>query len=318
MSKSDLNLEEQTAELMEKGEPAIAGLSFAEPEWAKEIPEGDFISHFPSYRAGECLDLYEEFSFSSEGVDDIRYYVFDPIKNGADPEGTYPVLFFFHGMGNSLDGKVAINYSMAEFFASKKHQDTIGGAYIVVPMANETRNEQGMVENGWGPDYYKPIMNLKRTFYKEHSANVGKNFFFGTSAGGFFVWGLLSEYSKEMDIAIPIAGGNIPELSKLEEIRENGTLILTMHGKHDELVPFDEAVTPHIEDIQKMRNIICYYPEWVRNGDGGIAQMNPWVEMGQHCLNNQVTSNLMYDDGTPYDAELFPEGISGWIRDHKK
>lgn len=292
-------------------------LNFDDPEWAKEIPEGEFISHFPSYVAGSCFDKYEEYSFPCDATGNIRYYVYDPIKHGAPADGKYPVLFFFHGMGNSMDGVMCINYSMGEFFASDERQQTMGGAYIVIPLANETRNEEGMVEHGWGPEYAEPIMELKRAFCKEHAANVGKSFFLGTSAGGFFTWLLLKDYSKEIDIAVPIAGGDIPDDDKLDEIRANGTLILTMHGKHDELVAFKEAVEPHLDKLLSLDNVICYYPDWVRNGDHGIAQMNPWVEMGQHCLNNQVTSNLMYIDGTSYDDELFPDGMSGWIRDHK-
>lgn len=298
-------------------EQGIYGLKNTEPEWAKDIPEGEFISHFPSYTAGAYLDLFEEYSFKSDVTGDIRYYVYDPIKHGADPNGVYPVLFFLHGAGNSLDGKVVINYSIAELYASPKYQETMGRAFLVVPLANEERTEDGKLNNGWGVPYAEPIMKLKKAFYEEHAGNVGKSFFFGTSAGGFMVWELLKLYSKEMDIAIPISGGMIPDEEKLSEIKENGTLILSMHGQHDELVPYDTAVAPHLDKLKKFDNIICYHPEWVHNGDGGIAQMNPWVEMGQHCLNNQVTSNLIYDDGRPYDAELFPEGMTGWIRDHK-
>lgn len=298
-------------------EKKFPGLSFAEPVWAKDIPEGEFISHFPSFRAGLYFDLFEECYWPSPRTGDIKYYLYDPIKHGANPDGKYPVILFFHGSGNSLDGQVVINYSMAEPYASPAYQETIGGAYILVPVANETRNAEGRIENGWGTDYCEPIIELKTKFCEEHKANVGKSFFMGTSAGGFMVWELLKGYSDKMDVAVPISGGIIPDEEKLSEIRANGTLILSMHGKHDELVPYDEVVTPHLDKLKKFDNIILYHPDWVRNGDGGIAQMNPWVEMGQHCLNNQVTANLVYDNGKSYDEELFPDGMTGWIRDHK-
>lgn len=298
-------------------EKEFPGLSFEEPIWAKDIGEGDFISHFPSFKSGAGINLFEEFLFFGKECGDIRYYVYDPIKHGADPEGIYPVLFFFHGMGNSMDGKIVINYSMAEFYATQEYQKEMGGAYIVVPVAKERRNENGQVENSWGPKYAETIMDLKRNFCNINEKNVGKSFFFGTSAGGFFVWELLKKYSKEIDVAVPVSGGEIPDEKALDEIRDNGTIILSMHGKHDEFVSFDEAVAPHIEKLKKYANVICYYPEWVRNGDGGIAQLNPWLEMGQHCLCNQVTANLKYDDGRGYDDLLFPNGMTGWIRDHK-
>lgn len=288
------------------------------PFWAKDIPEGAFISHAPSYKVGTYFSLFEEHIFKNAETGDIRYYVYDPIKHGASPDGVYPVLFFFHGAGNSLQGINVINYSMAELYASPAYQKTIGGAYIVVPVTNERVTADGQLENGWSGPYYEPVITIKRQFFDAHKANAGKGIFLGTSDGAFFVWGMLARYSGEMDIAVPVSGGFIPDEEKLAEIQANGTLILSMHGKHDELVPFNNLVTPHLEKLKKFSNIILYHPDWVRNGDGGIAQMNPGgMQMGQHCLCNQVGANLMFDDGTPYDEVLFPEGMTGWIRDHK-
>lgn len=295
----------------------VPGLSFETPEWAKYMKEGDFISHFPSYKSGPCIDLFDEYSFPDANVGDIRYYVFDPVKNGADPDGQYPVVMFLHGMGNSLDGKIVINYSMAEFYASEEYQKTMGGAYLIVPLANEVRNEMGQVEHTWGPDYVEPIMNLKRKFYEDHAANAGKSFFMGTSAGGFFVWEMLKTCSREMEVAVVISGGNIPEDTVLDEICANGTKLLVMHGRHDEMVSFEKEVASHLEKLESLENVTLFLPEWVRNGDGGVAQLNPWIEMGQHCLCNQVTANLLYDDKTSYEPEIFPDGMTGWIRDNK-
>ena len=36
--------------------------------------------------------------------------------------------------------------------------------------------------------------------------------------------------------------------------------------------------------------------------------------MGQHCINNAVQCDLMFDDGTPMDP-LHPGGVTGWIRE---
>lgn len=291
---------------------------FEEPSWAKDIPQGKFISHSPSYKAGEFYKLFDQYSYANKETGDIKYYVYDPVKHGADSSKKYPLLMFFHGAGNSMQGLNVINYSMAELYASPAYQKTIGGAYIIVPVANEKINEAGDLENGWGGPYYEPVISIKRNFIEEHKSNIGKTFFLGTSDGAFFLWGCLSRYSKEIDVAVSVSGGFIPDEAKLEEIKNNGTLILSMHGVHDELVPYNDLVTPHLEKLRKFDNIILWHPEWVYNGDGGIAQMSPGgMQMGQHCLCNQVIANLMFDDGKPYNKELFPEGMTGWIRDHK-
>lgn len=290
---------------------------YIEPVWAKDIPEGEFISHSPSYEVGKYFDLFDEYSFPNEPTGDIKYYVYDPIKHGADPNGKYPVIMFLHGAGNSREGIKVINYSMAEYYASPAYQKTMGGAYLLVPVANERLSPEGDLENGWSSAYCEPLISIKRNFIEEHKTNTGKFFIMGTSDGSFLTWTFISRYSKEIDVAVAVSGGFIPDEEKLKEVQKNGTLILSMHGRRDEFVPFNDLVTPHLEKLSKFENIITYYPEWVRNSDGGIAQFNPFTEMGQHCLCNQVIANLMYDNGKPYDADLFPEGMTGWIRAHK-
>lgn len=295
----------------------IGMIDFEEPAWAKDIPAGEFISHSTSYKVGKYFDLFDQYSFPNAETGDIKYYVYDPIKHGAAADGIYPVIFFFHGSGNSMAGINVINYSMAEYFASPEYQKAIGGAYLLIPVANEKDDENGQLVNGWGGPYYEPIITIKRQFIESHKANVGKTVFMGTSDGAFFLWGMISRYSKEINIAIPVSGGFIPDEAKLQEVHDNGTLILSMHGKHDELIPFDELVAPHLEKLSKFDNIITWYPEWIHNSDGGIAQMAPGgMQMGQHCLCNQIIVNLMYDNGKPYNPELFPNGITGWIKEH--
>ena len=79
------------------------------------------------------------------------------------------------------------------------------------------------------------------------------------------------------------------------------------------MVDFETYIVPHIEALQQMHNIICFFPEWVYNGDGGVSSVFYGIEMGQHCMINWIQHNLMFDDGTPADERL-PDGITGWIR----
>ena len=55
-----------------------------------------------------------------------------------------------------------------------------------------------------------------------------------------------------------------------------------------------------------------FTPDWVYNGDHGIASINFGVEMGQHCIINPMHCNLKFDDGTPMDPSL-PKGVVGWL-----
>ena len=136
----------------------------------------------------------------------------------------------------------------------------------------------------------------------------------GASSGGYFTWRLIEDYPEDFDGAIPIASGYVPSDEHLKKIDETGVKVIIAHGKHDEMANFARCIAPREESLRAMKNSICYFPEWVRNEDKGVASVNYGVEMGQHCLINQFQANLIYNDGTSYD-ERFPEGITGWIRD---
>jgi hypothetical protein len=83
-------------------------------------------------------------------------------------------------------------------------------------------------------------------------------------------------------------------------------------GKRDEINDFNSEVVPRLSKLSSLKNCFIFTPEWVRNGDKGIASINGGIEMGQHCLMNGIQANLMFDDGTPMDERL-PQGLTGWI-----
>jgi len=84
--------------------------------------------------------------------------------------------------------------------------------------------------------------------------------------------------------------------------------------KHDEFHSYEEEILPRIPRLEKMKHCFIFTPDWVYNGDGGIASINFGKEMGQHCLINSMHTNLKLDDGTILDSRL-PNGVTGWLRD---
>lgn len=222
---------------------------------------------------------------------------------------------WFHGASNALAGHVRISYTGAENYAKPDYQESMGGgAYVLVPFANERRLEDGELVGSWGDEYIDPVKALFDTVYKEHAGNISKVIVFGQSRGAGFNWGYTFAYPESIDASVIISGSSVPTDEELDRINEAGVTLLVAHGIHDELAKFELCMQPHVEKLQSLYNTICYFPEWVRNSDGGVASINVGKEMGQHCIINQVQANLMYDDGTCYD-DRFPEGITGWIRD---
>lgn len=114
--------------------------------WADGMPADSFVSTAPTYEVGRYFNLFEEDFFDASKTNDtqsMKYYYFDPTCHGY-PAGTdYPLLVFLHGASNALVGKTCVNYTGAEYFASPDYQADLGGAYILVPIANEYKDEEG-------------------------------------------------------------------------------------------------------------------------------------------------------------------------------
>lgn len=285
----------------------------AVPEWAKYLKDGEFISYENTYKSKIYFDLFDRYVYPCSETGDIRYYVYDPVKHGADPSKKYPVLMWLHGASNSLMEAGCIMCCGAEQYASPKYQQSMDGAYIIVPLANEERLEDGTILGTWAKEHSVPIKAIFDKVCKEHSENISKKFVMGASSGGYFTWQLLEDYCGYFDGAIPISSFYIPDDEQLNKISESDTHLIIAHGKHDEMASFDECITPRIEKLKQMKNCICFFPEWVYNGDGGVSSVFYGFEMGQHCMINWIQHNLMFDDGTPADERL-SKGITGWIK----
>lgn len=286
----------------------------AVPEWAKYMKNGEFISYSTTYPTRAYLHLFDKYVYPCTDTGDITYYVYDPIKHGADPSGKYPIMMWLHGASNSLMGDGCIMCCGAEQYASPKYQQEMGGAYIIVPLANEERLEDGSILGTWDKIYSKPIKSIFDKVYSENAANAGKKFIMGASSGGYFTWLLLEDYGNYFDGAIPISSGYLPSYEALDRISEGGTEIIIAHGQHDEMAIYEECIVPHLNKLKQMKNCLLFLPKWVYNGDGGLSSVFYGFEMGQHCMINWIQNNLMFDNGTPAD-ECLPNGITGWVKD---
>ncbi|MBQ7003889.1 MAG: hypothetical protein IJN57_08005 [Oscillospiraceae bacterium] len=285
----------------------------AVPAWAKDLPDGAFISYDNTYKTRIYFDLFDKYIMPCPETGDLRYYVYDPVKHGADPTKQYPVLMWCHGASNSLMEEGCIMCCGAEQFASPAYQARMGGAYLIVPLCNEERLPDGTILGAWDKVHSAPVKAIFDRVCQEHAANIGKKFIMGASSGGYFTWQMLEDYGSYFDGAMPIASGYVPADDVLDRIAEGGTELLIAHGRHDEMAVFDECIAPRMEKLMQLENCICFFPEWVYNGDGGVSSVFYGFEMGQHCMINWVQHDLRFDDGRPADDRL-PDGVTGWIR----
>ena len=284
------------------------------PAWVNELGEDDFITYDISYQPGKYNYLYEDHVFQNNIVGDMTYSLYDPVKHGADPNGKYPIIMYFHGYSNSLAGDVRISYSGAEYYASPKYQESMGNAYILVPFANEVRGEDGKITGAWDEDYLPVLKGILDEVKEEHKANAGKVIVFGQSGGAWLNWRFIGKYASDITAAFLISGRGIPDDDELKRLDNMGITLFIAQGRHDELIDFSQNIEPRLDTFESLKHSILYFPEWVRNSNGGVSSIYAGVEMGQHCVVNQIQANLMFDDGTFYDPR-FQHGITGLIHD---
>ena len=298
------------------------------PPWANEIPQGAFITYEPTYKVGEYFSRFHKDFFdcelhgngqdSTNGKSGMNYYYYDPTEHGFPKDRDYPVFVFMHGLSNALEGDVCINYTGAEFYSKEEYQNAVGGAYLLIPIANEYRDDNGKVQNSWDENYIKPVHDLI-CFFKENRAGgrISKKVIFGNSRGATMSFRMVDAYTDFFNALIPIGTADISDDATLDRYDQNDVWLFYATGKRDEFNNYDELVAPRIPRLKRMKHCFIFTPEWVYNGDHGIASINFGIEMGQHCLINPMHCNLMFDDGTPMEQSL-PNGVTGWLAEMLK
>lgn len=283
------------------------------PPWANLIPEGAFISYATTYKVGEYFDRFHKDYFQPQDFDKLAFYFYDPTEHGYPSDKTYPLIIFLHGASNALEGDVCINYTGAEFYSKDDYQKTLGGAYLLIPLANEYRDKGGKVRGGWRDTPTKVVYELITDFIKNKmGGQCGKKLLIGNSAGAWMSFEMVNAYTSFFDALIPVGAGEIPDDKTLDRYDAENVGLFYAIGKHDEINDYETLVRPRLARLEAMKNCFIYTPEWVCNGDKGIASINFGYEMGQHCLVNPMHCNLMFDDGTPMEPRL-PQGVTGWI-----
>ena len=318
--------------------------------WGKYLLPDDKVSPLPTYDTTPCLQLFEKKVFPAvdEKVGDLVYYFYDPIEHGFSKDGSYPLIFALHGAGAALHGIDAVAWSGAAMFASSEYQNRMGGAYILVPLANEKLADDGSLQMLWmtpsgasHPEMYEPeiLKMIEPYLQSNHIADllgtdtvyagtlysllhstmqkypaISNTVLFGTSSGGYGGWRMLINHPEDFSFAVLMAGAYLPATCELQKIEESGCEVLICHSRNDEAVPFGLATEPNLPFFERSRHFRTWCPVLARRGDYGVASnAADGFEMGQHCINDIVQQDLRYDDGTPCDPGI-PEGITGLIR----
>jgi glyoxylase-like metal-dependent hydrolase (beta-lactamase superfamily II)/predicted esterase len=292
-------------------------------------PGNDFIGKGPTHKADnmELIRLLDHYTFP--GIDpqvgDLQYYLYDPIAHGADPEKDYPLIVVFHGAANGLEGVMCAAYTDFVVYAGREYQEKLGGAYILFPKANEyfdtTTGDQQLPKGTWmtkdektGTSVYIPTLeSLIRDVTKQHKIDKDRVIIGGTSAGGYMTWRFMAACPDLIRGAFLVAPADNPSLEEVKMYEQKGIHIWVIHGKKDEICPYNIFTGPVRPLLEQIANVRVTVLENVRYGDGGLVRLEVrGSEMGQHLPVFCVGANMIYDNGLPYDPR-FPDGFTGWI-----
>jgi len=291
-------------------------------------PERDFTGQGPTHRGNnfELIKLLDSHNFTLDDspVGDMEYYLYDPVAHGADPGKKYPLIVMLHGASNGMEGVMCAAYTDFVVYAGEEYQQKIGGAYILFPKANEYVQMEGdnqVILGTWmtrdatqeGSVYTSVLAALLEDVISAHNIDEERVVIGGTSAGGYMVWRFLAARPDLVKGAFLIAPADNPSEEELKTYEKHGIHIWVIHGKKDEICPFGVFTGPVRNMLEATKNVRVSALETVRYGDKGIVRLNVrGTELGQHLPLFCVGSDMIYDDGTPYDPR-YPEGFTGWL-----
>jgi len=281
------------------------------PPWGNEIPEGSHITYTWTLECRKYLYLFDE-----DKACGMKYYFYDPTEHGFEKGKEYPLLVFIHGKNNAIHGDECTSQCGAAYYGCDEYQKRIGGAYILIPVANEYMKGDETL-NTWDTPYVDIFVSIIKNFiskYGKPNGGINKKILIGTSSGANFMYKVSDAYPKFFNVLCAISSYIVPTLQEVEMYNKNDITFFFFMSKHDEYIDFHRLIEPNIYKMEKINKKFILTPEWIRFGDKGIASNNyNDIEMGQHCAIMQMQYDLLYDDGTPMFEEL-PDGFLVWLR----
>ena len=294
----------------------------AEKEYIGMINEPVGLGPTHKDKNPDVIKLFDEYTFKSidPNVGDMMYYLFDPIKHGADPSEKYPLMVVFHGAGNGMEGALCTTYTDCAVYAGSEYQAMMGGAYVLFPKANEY-SEGGRNLGTWmtvdpttGTSKYIPsAAGIIEKVISQNKIDANKVVVGGTSAGGYMTWRFLAARPDIAKAAFLMAPANNPADEELAMYDRMGLPIWVIHGIRDEITRYEVFTGPVADKLRAMKNVRLSALPLIRYGDKSVVRMVVGVEMGQHLALFCVGSNMIYDDGTPYDP-AYPKGFIEWLK----
>lgn len=275
----------------------------------------------------DVVKLYDTYTYDTKDlrIGRMDYYLYDPTKHGMPAGRKYPLIVVFHGANNGRDGIYCTTDTDCAVYAGPEYQKMLGGAYVLFPRANEKDTVLSGRKMTYGT--WMTVDSLTKTsMYVPYAAAIIEKVIAenhidpqhvcvgGTSAGGFMTWRFLAARPDIAKIAFLMAPANAPSSSELDLYEKMSLPIWVVHGLNDEICKYPNFTGKVADRLKSMPRVRLSELDTVRYGDKSVVRMDVGgTEMGQHLAEYAIGSNMLYDDGTPYDPN-YPAGFIAWLK----
>ena len=217
------------------------------------------------YRQGKIVDEEADKFVAAKSKSGVNYQYFKPANK--DDGKKHPLIIWFHGNGeggykdyrNNVSQKLANRGAVA--FVEDKTQKIFGGAYVVVPQADDTWY------NNYSKGYIKSVKAMIDEFASENNVDKNRIYVFGASAGGYMSFRMIIEYpnyfaafstsAAALDKAAT-SGGVATTTQDLMKIRNKP--LWMVHAQNDPTISYENTSKRVYDILSKYGAILSSYP----------------------------------------------------------
>ena len=257
------------------------------------------------YRQGKIVDEEADKFVVAKSKNGVNYQYFKPVNK--DDGKKHPLIIWFHGNGeggykdyrNNVSQKLANRGAVA--FAEDKTQKIFGGAYVVVPQADDTWY------NNYTKGYIKSVKTMIDEFVSENNIDKNRIYIFGASAGGYMSFRMMIEYpdyfaafstsAAALDKAAT-SGGVATTTQDLMKIRNKP--LWMVHAQNDPTISYENTSKRVYDVLSKYGAILSSYPN-VKIGETEYNGHWSWIyslrnmpvnDKGEHLFEWMARQNL--------------------------
>lgn len=161
----------------------------------------------------------------------IGYYQYLPKGYDSSTTKKYPVIFFFHGIGEKGNGTTDLHFLLRNGIPKLIQQGHNFPFIIIAPQLRKNHVD-------WYPFYMNEVVEYARKSLRIDDTRI---YITGLSLGGGGAWGYAEVYPDKVAAVAPVCGHYNDPAKACTVYAKNHIPIWAFHGMVDKTVPFDRT-----------------------------------------------------------------------------